>query len=442
MKISTRSKIGLWCVLICAIILVGYLSGLVNEQGITPPVCPPQNIGVWGPIAIKFNQAMLKPSVEELIHITPNMEGSWLWEENNLTFQPKSAFSPGLILQINLAPGAENLKGERIGKNMSCLMTVREPQIVFQTLNLQQGELDKINIDGSGLQPWVRFKSPILSYTVAKNGENLTAAVRNSIGGVDLWLVDRNGRSANLLENCGKEVCESPQWSPDNHTIYFSKMGTGNPQLLEVDINTQKSQNLLTEKDVSCELPEVSPNGEKLAFFDSRAGGIRIVNLNGSDNRFLKTNTTFYDWSPDSQNLVYFSETTELENYYMDVFIYHIDAHQSEKLLNEYKGQFEFGNPVWSPDGKWITLAARLTLGSPSRQLVMFQTDGSAVKNITQTQLETYSSYQWSPDGKTLIFQGLELGSSSAVPQIITWDLAEAKTKVILNGGGNPSWLP
>jgi len=68
--------------------------------------------------------------------------------------------------------------------------------------------------------------------------------------------------------------------------------------------------------------------------------------------------------------------------------------------------------------------------------------DGSEVKNITDTQLFTHSSYHWSPDGERLVYQRLELGSSEVKPQIFWWNRTTGETKLVVDGGSMPDWLP
>jgi Tol biopolymer transport system component len=207
-------------------------------------------------------------------------------------------------------------------------------------------------------------------------------------------------------------------------------------------MDTRENRPLMDDRHITGELPQYSPDGQKLAFYDGQNGGIRVISLADSKNILIKSNSPFFSWSPDSLSLLYFSDVVELENNYMNAYLYHLSSHQSDLLLNEYKGQFEFGYPTWSPDGHWITMAVRLARGGLSKQLVMLQVDGSEVKTITDTQLYTHSSYRWSPEGDWLVYQRLELGTSTAKPQIYAWNQTTGETKMVVDNGGTPDWLP
>jgi len=62
------------------------------------------------------------------------------WDQNELVFQPAAPFSPAESYQMNLSAGFRKLAGAKISKNITCAIMVRQPQIIYQTVNLLQGE--------------------------------------------------------------------------------------------------------------------------------------------------------------------------------------------------------------------------------------------------------------------------------------------------------------
>ena len=454
MKWSKRSEIIVAAVLLFFITLGGLLWWTIENQGLEPPICVSQVVGQWGPIKLAFMNSMLASTVDTRKSISPEVAGRWEWQGNNLLFFPLVPLKPLKKINesyvIRLTAGAQNLKGKTITHNQSCNVTVRQPDIIYQTVGGLPGVLMEMGVDGKNTRILAEFKAAILYFKASPDGASIAAAVQNQIEGSDLWIVDRANQTKRLLVECRQDICEDPTWAPGGKEIIYSRSAldahtskTRQPtQIWRYNLETLKSVPLVTSQPVGGLNPQYASDGQKIAFFDRTNEGIRIILLNGADSILLKSNSPIMAWSPDSTSLLYFNDVVEAENHYMNTYLYHLSTRKSEILLNEYKGQFEFGFPVWSPDGQWITMAARLAQGGMSKQLIMLRVDGSDVKTVTDTQVFTHSSYHWNPDGDLLVYQRLELGTSSARPQILVWNSTTGTSTVLVQGGGMPDWLP
>ena len=441
-------------VLLAALALAGGLWWMADGRGLDPPACLADQVGVWGPIKFGFIEPMQRKMVEERIQILPNVVGRWDWQGNDLVFYPRGQLNPTQNADagytIQLKSGAQNLKGKPLLEDLNCRVSVRKADIVYQAVGQQQVSLVEVGLDGSGQIALAQFNTPILSFVPSRNGAFLAVSVQNRYEGSDLWIVDRNKKTQTLLVDCKQDHCENPAWAPDGQEVAYDRMVIDPlgplthlpPQVWRSHLFPLENGPLIAGNNGSGQFPQYSPDGQKLAYFDRENEGIRIINLTGPGHQLVKSNSPYFAWSPDSGNLLYFSDVVEMENHYMNTYIYRVGSHQSDLLLNEYKGQFEFGRPTWSADGNWITMAARLTQGGLSKQLLMLNVDGSEVKNITDTQLFTHSSYHWSPDGERLVYQRLELGSSEVKPQIFWWNRTTGETKLVVDGGSMPDWLP
>ena len=454
MKSSKKSDLLLGAVLLAALALAGTLWRLADQQGLDRPTCLQNPVGVWGPLRLVFKEPMQVNSVAPRVKLMPDVQGQWAWQGLDLVFTPRFPMKPSLNTEdgftISLSSGAQNLAGKSILVDSSCKESVRPAKIVYQAVGQPQGKLVEIGLDGKDPKPLAQFNLPILSFAPSRDGHFLVVAAQNEHEGSNLWLVDIEKGTTTILLDCKQDHCENPAWAPDGHEVAYDRLVINPqglkqlqlPQVWRVDLQARNSAPLMAGLENHGQFPQYAPDGTKLAYFDGENEGIRIVDLNGNGQTVVKTNASLFTWSPDAASLFYFNDVTELENHYMNTYVYHLPTQQSEVLLNEYTGQFEFGRPTWSPDGKWITLAVRLVRGGMSQQLVMMRVDGSDVKTITDTQVFTHSSYHWDPNGDWLVFQRLELGNSSLKPQILVWNPSTGETKLVVEGGGMPDWLP
>ena len=76
------------------------------------------------------------------------------------------------------------------------------------------------------------------------------------------------------------------------------------------------------------------------------------------------------------------------------------------------------GNPAWSPDSKQF---AFVRLETPSvegdAELLVVNSDGSGLRQLTETEGERESAPAWSPDGSTIAFATLSLGQIASTPE-------------------------
>ncbi len=141
--------------------------------------------------------------------------------------------------------------------------------------------------------------------------------------------------------------------------------------------------------------PRFSPDGSKIAFTSDRAGGdnIWIMNADGSDKRQvtkekfrLLNNAT---WSPDGQYLAARKHyTTQRSLGAGEIWLYHISGGDGVQLVERpsERHQKELGEPIFSPDGKYIYYTQNITPGST---FVYAQNSNADLFNIRRYELAT-----------------------------------------------------
>lgn len=288
----------------------------------------------------------------------------------------------------------------------------------------------------------------VSGFGVSSNGEQVIYSVKNLQQGSDIWLVDRAGRTPNLLLDCGSDTCHDPVWSPDGSMVAYilknSKNQTGKPNMERVwllDLARQTSVPLLETMDIFGADLAWSPDGRLLAFVDSIAKGIRIANLTDHSSHFLPARLPVIGgWSADGKKLYFADLDSGTLPSLGTAYVAKVAGWEIQPLFRNGPQQVDYSAPNPSPDGQWLAVGLRFS--GASRQLWLLNEDGDRQLVIGDDPLVSHGVSQWSPDGGQLAYQRLVLGSSQSVPEIWVWERSTGQSFLAARNAYSPKWLP
>lgn len=150
-------------------------------------------------------------------------------------------------------------------------------------------------------------------------------------------------------------------WSADGKKLFFTSDRDFNQRLFELDVET-KEVRALWERDEDIGRPQVSPDGKTLGFWVSgKEGGLYVMPLETlQPRRVVKSpgpqlsgsGGGQFTWSPDLQWIAYEGRGDRLSQ---NIWIVPAEGGESINVTRLYA---QHGNPVWSPDGKYLLFSS------------------------------------------------------------------------------------
>lgn len=183
----------------------------------------------------------------------------------------------------------------------------------------------------------------------------------------DAWSVDNPpGPSSIATLDTTEGTWMSVDVSPDGREIVFDLLG----DLYTIPIGGGEAKNLTSG--VAWDMqPRYSPDGRWVAFTSDRSGGdnIWIVRRDGTDPQQV-TKETFRllnspAWSPDSQYIVARKHFTSRRSLGAgEMWLYHRSGGEGVQLTEKPNDQKDSGEPVFSPDGRYLYYSEDATAGA------------------------------------------------------------------------------
>ena len=239
------------------------------------------------------------------------------------------------------------------------------------------------------------------------NGLSMTADSRTLVTieeglAANIW-VTRDGESARARQVTSRMAKYlGVSWTPDGRLVYSSD-SSGNWDIWIKGTGKDEERQLTSNQSANV-LASVSPDGKYVLFTSNRSGNLNIwrMNIDGGNAKQLTDGNHDYasSCSPDGQWVVYVHHASGRQS----VWKVSIDGGRPVQLTNE-----DSESPVFSPDGKLIACSYG------NNKVAVIPADGGKPLQIFNipTPFIVEPGFQWTPDGRALIYVQTREGVSN-----------------------------
>ena len=442
-----------WLLLILASLLVAFLLLRLRNsvQALDVYPAPGEEISIYGNIGLTFNQPMKTGSVEAHFAIQPQVEGKFFWEGQTLWFNPHQVLDLGQVYQVSIHAGAESETGRKLSTPITWQAAIRAPSLLYLVLDTTGGDLWRYDFTTGSTQALTNTDASVIDFAPNPNGDHIAYAQHNPSGGSDLWRVDRDGENPEMLLDCGQDRCSQMAWSVDGDWIAYTRDSFDPDEerylpsrVWIVAASTGETTPLYRQPEAFGHSPSFSPDGKRLATYDSVNNAIRILDLQTSQEAAIPT---LYpgvgDWSPTGEEIIFVDRMPGILEPNAALYIVNLTGQDLRLALGEsIIPNMDYTPPQWSPDGEWIAYGLRAVESSVSKGIWVANLKEGDPQMLTDDPSATFTAYRWDPWGERLVFQRYPISGPISHPSLWLWDRSTGNLKVLIENGARPEWLP
>ena len=355
----------------------------------------------------------------------------------------------GLVLTVGAIQNVKvSLKQAQALKNQpNTEFDIQTAGIIYLAPDSKQRDQIFVYKDGK-IDQLTHESQSVRDYSLSLDSAKLVYSVAEKKGGTSLWLLDpRIGKRQRVLA-CPKATCWQEVWSIDTSQILYSRLDftqsenpLGVPSIWWLDLANGQTKPVFGDAQLPVVSYSWSPDGKWLAYTSLLSYNIELRNLQTGQSTSISRNMNGQVvWDANSVSFLYLDNISSTQQILPRIFRYDLINPQPMALTNE--SPYNEYSPTWSPDSKWIAfIRQEFVNGKPefNDQLWLMHADGSNAAPITDDEDTLHGQPVWSPDGKYLLFGYYP--SSETLSKIKILDIQTSSTIEIANGKF-PAWLP
>jgi Tol biopolymer transport system component len=297
------------------------------------------------------------------------------------------------------------------------------------------------------------LSNSLWDFTVAPDSSRIVFSALKEEGTSDLWSISPGEQEPTQLIACPNAVCSSMAWSADGRLLAFSRRNATEfsapvlspPRLWIFDSASGESWPAFADDQKLAFEPRWSVDGKWLSYISPDLEGIGLYNRDSKEERvYTSTSGEPAIWHP-QRNEVILSVVQPLSNTYVSHLLLIDPVNETQLNLSGASSLVEDGAPSWSANGEWLAFRRKTFTGAdatPGKQLWLMRADGSDAHALTAEAGFDFGSPLWSPDGRYLLFHKLPLKGPDITLSVWIMDIEGGESWEVARPGQRPQWFP
>lgn len=298
-----------------------------------------------------------------------------------------------------------------------------------------------------------QLNTTLWEFAVAPDSSRIVYSALKEDGTGDLWSISPGEQTPTLILACPNAVCTSVAWTTDGRTLAFSRRNATQfatpvlspPRLWLLDVASGESFPAFVDDQKLAFEPRWSADSQWLSYVSPDLGGVGVYNLQTNAEQFFASTTGEAGiWHPQRHELL-ISVAEPVSDTYVTHLMLVDPVAQTQVNLSGADKLVEDGSAAWSPDGEWIAFRRKEFAGptaTPGKQLWLMRKDGSDARALTAEAAYDFGAPLWSPDGRYLLFHKLPLRGPDITMGVWVMEPASGQMWEVAKPGQRPQWFP
>jgi dipeptidyl aminopeptidase/acylaminoacyl peptidase len=400
------------------------------------------------PFQVVFSRAMDRESVQRSLSLTPDYDGKFSWNEDStiLTFTPQNIWPSGDRVSLQISRGPRSRLRFPLLREFRTAWPVKPTSLVYLWPADGDSNLYLLNPESGQTQALTDLEDGVLDYSISPDRQTLYYSATLQKGTSQILSLDLNSGKTDVLLTCSDGACTSPQISTDEDWLayeFISRSPGTLPGVRVMDLN-DGTQLDVGEPDEYLEKPLWSASGW-LACYNQTLKGYQFWNPISDEVIFLPNDTGGDgSWSADGRyflasKIVFVSDN--LAPRHLELFDL-VERTSRDLSRGSY---LEDLNPSFAPQGLRFAFS-RKSLNpqdwTPGRQLWVMDLENGDAFALTDEVDYQHTSFAWHPDGNQIAYVRYNQAALSEPPEV--WLVSadgENPLRLIINGFA-PEWIP
>lgn len=296
-------------------------------------------------------------------------------------------------------------------------------------------------------------RTGVWDFAASPDGGQVIYSALSELGLSDLWTVSPSTGERTQLLACPEASCSNARFDPSGRLLAYTQRNMSEfasaffspPRLWLMDLTSGEIGTIFSDSQQLAFEPRWSADGRWLSYISPDPSGLGVIHLeDGRSALYPNAQGEPGVWSPTRTTLLTTNTWLQGEEYVTHLLHIDVETNEVVDLSGEDRLVSDSG-PEYSPDGEWIAFRRKVLTGPQAtrgKQIWRMRADGSDAQPFTADEDVDYGNPAWSPDGRYLLTRRFPLKGPEIIPSIWLIDTETGDVRQLIEPGDQPMWVP